>query len=565
MKRLFCVIIVLFLFCQGIPRGWAAGNEGKTPAKATTNGGGEKPAKPLLSVSPKEIDIGAIAPGAEETAVFTMKNLGAGIVNWTLMKPEGWFCQDEQKISGTLEGRSGTIKIKIRHVKGNGEARTKGGNGSILLSLEAEGRVMNCKREPTPGSFRDAIKIASNAGTRSIFIKYKISPREHEAILEVNPSRIDFGTVNAGEQVTKRLALTNKGRDMLKWSVDLNPAIQPERGTAPKKGRFISFLNESVKSFKTYAPSPAMKETLEIFGLWTETAGYPVSGAPNSTIKFRFYGKAIALLFWRNPDGGSLSAYVDDKFVTRFECLGEQREEVEMLVAEGLADGPHTLSLISKEGHNAIEGVRIFSREVMKGSTRWVKALPLSGRTTRETDFVNITIDTQHLNPGWYDDLIAFDSNGGRKIVEVSLEVLMGNIQKLLDVYRYARGYDYFLTTNPQAESRSLQAGNYQKQGIAFRLYGTGTPGTTGFHRWYHPEKGDRFYSSDPKGGRRSLNGYFYEGIIGNIATSRLTNSRELYRWYNSSSGNHFFTTDPRGEGMTQKGYRFDGIAGYVR
>jgi hypothetical protein len=565
MRRYYCVIIIFCLVCFGATQVWAAGPEGKAPAKATTNNGKDKPSKPLLSVTPKEIDLGSLAPGAEETAVYTLKNLGTGVVNWTLIKPEGWYCQDEQKISGKLEGSSGTLKIKIKHMKGNGDAKSKGVNGTILISLETENKTMNCKKELTPGSFREIVKIASNAGTRSLFIKFKINPTDKEPVMEVNPSRMDFGTVHMGEQITKRLSLTNKGRDMLKWSVDPNPIIPPERGTVLKKGRYISFLNESVKSFKTYTPSSAMKETLEIFGLWTEDAGYPVSGAPNSTIKLKYYGKGIAVLFWRNPDGGSFSAYIDDKFISRFECLSEHREDVEMLIAEGLADGPHTLSLISKEGHNAIEGVRVFSREVMKGGGKWIKALPISGRTSRETDFINITIDAQHLNPGWYGDYIAFNSNGGKKLVEVSLEVMMSNVQKLLDVYRYARGYDFFLTTNPQAESRSLQAGNYQKQGIAFRLFGSGTPGTTGFHRWYNPQKGDRFYSSDPKGGRRSLNGYFYEGIIGNIATSRLTNSRELYRWYNPSTGNHFFTTDPRGDGMTKKGYRFDGIAGYVR
>lgn len=566
MRRYYCAILILVFFMfSGIPQAWPEGVTDKTPAKATTNNSKAQDAKPLLSVSPKEIDLGAIAPGTEETAVLNIKNLGAGAVNWTLLKPEGWFCQDEQKISGNVGGKSSAVKIRIRQVKAGGEAKAKGANGTVLLSLETETKTMNCKKELAPGSFRETLKIASNAGTRSIFIKFKINPTGNEPVLEVYPQRVDFGTVNAGEQVTRRLALTNKGRDMLKWSVDLNPTIQSERGALIKKGRYISFFNVSVKGFKTYSPSQVMKESLEMFGLWTEAGGYPVSGAPNSSLKLRFSGRGIAVLFSKNPDGGSFSAYIDDRFVTRFECLSEHNEEVEMLIAEGLADGPHTLSLISKEGHNAIEGVRIFSREVTKVGAKWIKVLPISGRTSRETDFINVTIDTQHLNPGWHGDCIAFNSNGGKKIVEVSLEVLAGYIAKLLDVYRYARGYDYFLTTNPQAEARSLQAGNYQKQGIAFRLFGPGTPGTTGFHRWYHPQKGDRFYSSDPQGGRRSLSGYFYEGIIGNIATSRLTNSRELYRWYNPSSGNHFFTTDPRGEGMTKKGYRFDGITGYVR
>ena len=61
------------------------------------------------------------------------------------------------------------------------------------------------------------------------------------------------------------------------------------------------------------------------------------------------------------------------------------------------------------------------------------------------------------------------------------------------------------------------------------------------------------------------MQGYVLEGTIGNIATSRLTATRELYRWYHPSRRQYFFTVDPKGEGIQKKGYQFDGIAGYVR
>ena len=34
----------------------------------------------------------------------------------------------------------------------------------------------------------------------------------------------------------------------------------------------------------------------------------------------------------------------------------------------------------------------------------------------------------------------------------------------------------------------------------------------------------------------KRLDGYIYEGNIGNIATSRMTNTRELYRWHNPTT-----------------------------
>jgi hypothetical protein len=61
------------------------------------------------------------------------------------------------------------------------------------------------------------------------------------------------------------------------------------------------------------------------------------------------------------------------------------------------------------------------------------------------------------------------------------------------------------------------------------------------------------------------MQGYILEGTIGNIATSRLTFTRELYRWYHPSKRHYFYTVDSNGEGIQKRGYQFDGIAGYVR
>ena len=61
------------------------------------------------------------------------------------------------------------------------------------------------------------------------------------------------------------------------------------------------------------------------------------------------------------------------------------------------------------------------------------------------------------------------------------------------------------------------------------------------------------------------MHGYILEGTLGNIATSKLTNTRELYRWYNAKTGHYFYSTELQGEKINKKAYRFDGIAGYVR
>ena len=568
MARKLLHVWAALLLCLALS-GTVYGRDGKLVLAASKGNDQYNVMRPILSISPKEVDLGTISPGAESSNTISLRNLGSGSMNWMISKPEGWFCADDQMLTGTLESSIVPLRIMLKYVKANGDengSRTKNHFGTMILTVAVENMIMTCRKEMMPGFYRESLKISSSGIVRSLFLKFKITPVDTEPILEIFPSRVDFGSISGNAPVTKRLELTNKGKDILRWTLKVAPNTQSgDQAGQPKRGRYVSFVNETVRGSRAYVVPAQLKDSVETFGLWSEDDGYPVAAAPNSTLRYQFTGTGISVLFWRGPDGGNLSAYIDDKFVSRSESLSEQKEQAEFAVVEGLPEGRHTLTLMSKEGRVAIEGVRIFGKEFMKGPSDWLKAFPISGRTVRETDFISLTINPQSMSPGWYTENILFSSNGGRKLVEVSVEVGSSNIPKILDVYRFVRGYDYFLTTNPQAEAKSIQAGGYQKQGIAFRLFMPGTPGTTNFHRWYNPQKGDRFYSYDLKGGGRSLNGYIYEGVIGNIGSSRLTGTRELYRWYNPSRGNHFYTTDPAGEGMRQKGYRFDGIAGYVR
>ena len=265
-------------------------------------------------------------------------------------------------------------------------------------------------------------------------------------------------------------------------------------------------------------------------------------------------------------DEEGVAFHVDDKHGVEPDCREGQKETMECVVAEGLPHGQHVLTIINKSGSVVVQGVRIYSRDVKKGTPGLISIFPDSGDTTREIDYVNVMVNAKQHTPGFYDENIIFNSNGGKAVIEVSLEISADNkMTRAVDVYRYAAGSDYLYTANPEAEANTIHAKAYKKQGIAYRLFGQGTPGTTPFHRWYNAEKNDHFYSYDMHGEGRSLKGYAYQSVIGNIATSRLTNTRELYRWYNPSSGRHFYSTDPNGEGVSKKGYRFDGIAGYVR
>jgi len=524
--------------------------------------------RPVLVIMPRAIDMGTISFGEAVSESFTLKNVGSGIMGWSTSGPEGWRISGNERISGTIEDRADYLRIDI-HVtfsdKLLSDEKSRASLYQVIMILEAGKEKLVCKKTLSMGSYKEAIKITSIGGNRTIYANFKIVSAVELPQINLNPARMDMGFLLQGKTISKKIMLTNKGRETLKWNVTVQKYKRSDNPAIFKKSRYISFINETIRGGGTYSVPVHLKETIELNGKWTEINGYPSSMGTGSFLNIRFNGTGIILYFINYPDKGNLTAYVDERQINENISSAEQKKNGEMLIAEGLADGPHLLTIVDKEGRLDIEGIKILGRDVARGPQGWVSVFPVSGTTTLETDYINIHLNTSQLSPGIYGDNIIFSSNGGEGTVEIFVEVIADKATKSIDIYRYAKGLDYLFTANPQEETKRLSQNEYVKEGIAFRLFVPDTPGTTNFYRWYNPQKMDHFYHYNSRGGGKKLQGYVFEGSIGNIATSRMTNTRELYRWYNPVSGQYFYTTDSHGETVAKKGYKFDGIAGYVK
>ena len=574
MIRYLCMVVIAIYMVimpfmnSGLMSAQENSSNREVKKEVTPDQGKANDQRPVLTVSPKEIDLGVIGHGEGIKGNFALKNVGSGDLNWSVNGPEGWSFLDDKKISCVLKNNTENLRVHISFLKSglNSRGLNTEGKNLVQLSFETDNRINIYRKHLSLGTHREMVKLISNGGTRTVFIRFELASVHSEPQIDAAPVRIDFGVVRPGESLTKRIKVTNKGRETLRWQVVAqNSQNSVDDGISPVVGRYISFFNEDIKGSGVYVPPSHLKEFLEITDKILEYNGFPSSVVSSNAIRYRFFGTGIAVFFLMENDEANVAAYVDEKDSINHDCRAGQKEMAGCLVAEGLPYGSHVLTILNKGGRLVVEGVRVFGKEVRKGNPGWISIFPDSGSTTKENDYVNIMVNVKKLDPGFYGENIIFNSNGGTAITEVSFEVSADNLSKTIDIYRYVRGYDYLYTANPQTEIKILQSKGYIKQGIAYRLFSYGTPGTTPFYRWYNPEKRDHFYSYDMHGEGKSLRGYLYEGFIGKIATSRLTNTRELYRWYNPSTGCHFYSTDPNGEAIIKKGYRFDGIAGYVR
>jgi hypothetical protein len=533
--------------------------------------------QPVLFVSPREIDLGAVGPGERSRGDFYLRNVGSQILEWSSEGLPRWLTARTRELSGILETTPRYIRVTVASLKRDDtkrkerrirelsqQAPSATDVHPIVVTIATPGGSLTFKKYLETGTYREMLTLNSNGGTRHIFFNFEVTDIGARPILSIAPMGIDLGIVDTGKRLMEKIKVSNAGKDVLKWKATLQKKQKRFSGVTLKRGRYISLFNKNIQNKDIYIPPKHLEESIFVSGRWLEDEGYPSSVGDNSSMKIPFFGTGIVVFVFKDIEGGVINASIDDHHVGTFVCEAQNRERAEFVVSEDLQEGPHILNIECSKGNVVIEGMRIYDDNLVDGEEGWIRIYPVLGRTTREIDYVNVIVSTENIRPGYYSENILFASNGGNEYVEVSLEVTDRKPSDLIDIYRYEKGLDLLLTAYPESEDSSLLQG-YENKGVTFKLFRKGTHGTTEFYRWFNAERGDHFYSYDREGNGVSLMGYQFEGPIGNIATIRLKKTKELYRWFNPATGAHFYTTDLKWGRESDNRYRYDGIAGYVR
>ena len=236
MARRLSLAIILILISIGSSFAWAANNpadretrKNAAPSQAKTND-----QVPVLQISPREIDLGVIGPDEGAKGSFVLKNVGSGTLNWHVEGAEGWASLDEKKLSGSFKTGLENLHVHISFLKNILGSRETGGKPLIQLTIEGGNQINAFRKNLSFGSYREMLKFASNGGTRTFFIRFEIASRDAEPKIDVDPVRIDFGVVKPGEYSTKRIKVTNKGQEILRWRV----SVKKSDNDAAETGRY---------------------------------------------------------------------------------------------------------------------------------------------------------------------------------------------------------------------------------------------------------------------------------------------------------------------------------------
>ncbi len=575
-KIIYAIGMFLFigLWINGAGELSIAGEVGDESVKARSSfnqNAADRRQLPVLSISPREIDLGTIKQDEVSFGEFVLRNVAPGPsedIVWQASCPEGWSAESGKTIEGKVTRNPDYMRVDV-YSRDNNEnyfwEQPRISSYRIHIKMEVGSRQIVCARNMKPGTHRLPIKLTSTGGQRTVFIVFSLLSMQEPPSIVLSPQRLDLGIEMPGKTISQRIEVTNPGTEILKWSVFVPQPGMIEYTRELAKERYYSFYNPDVADGAKYLPPGHLKDTLELVGKWVGKNGYPVSAGTAGAIKFHFQGTGVSF-YLKQPSGEESSAcYLDDERIYLGETVPGREDQSELVTIRGLADTSHNISIVVKQGTLEPEGVKIFGREIKRGPKGWITVYPVSGTTGNEIDYVNVKVDTSYLNPGNYGEQITFKTNVGNKVAEVYIDVASDSMPKVIDIYLYTKNNDYLFTADPQGEARRLIQYGYVKQGIAFRLFPPQTAGTTPFHRWFHPGNNDHYYHHEREGGGKKLDEYVYEGVIGNIATSRLTNTRALYRWFNPTTKTHYYSTETAQATSSRKGYRFEGIAGYVR
>jgi len=174
--------------------------------------------QPVLLITPREVNLGTIVPGQAGAESFTLKNMGSGVLEWSTSGPQGWMVQEGTKLSTAIEKRADYLRIEVRLLSAESQQNENSSGVAVYfveMMLENETDKLICSKRLPEGTHKEAIKITSTGGHRTIFVTFSIASTQEAALINLNPVRLDMGSVSPGKTVSKKIMLTNKGNEML--------------------------------------------------------------------------------------------------------------------------------------------------------------------------------------------------------------------------------------------------------------------------------------------------------------------------------------------------------------
>mgnify|MGYP002354475217 CR=1 FL=1 len=227
---------------------------------------GAESAAAALHLSAREVDLGDLGPGETAQAQFRIENTAEGRIRWTLAAPPEW------EGGGVLSGEAGSAPSKVDVTLVSLREGAGAGDHPVEIRLASGRGVLVLRRMLAEGPWREALRIESDSGGRTLFVKFVLTDARSRPALEAEPRGIDLGDTEPVREITRKIRVSNTGAGVLRWQVSSGATGMP---SAPAKGRYLSLHNDALQAGGPYATPAALMEAVQAMGPWGAEKGYP--------------------------------------------------------------------------------------------------------------------------------------------------------------------------------------------------------------------------------------------------------------------------------------------------
>ncbi len=151
-------------------------------------------APPALSVTPNTLKFGSVQKGTKTSLSLAVGNSGGKPLTWT-----------------ADSGQTKWLKLQST----TGDVLPYGGPQSITVSCDTTSLA--------PGTYSSAIHVHTDAGNADINVSLQVVAQKLPT-LAVSTASLDFQTMDAGQQATKVVSISNTGTLELDWQITSNQA-----------------------------------------------------------------------------------------------------------------------------------------------------------------------------------------------------------------------------------------------------------------------------------------------------------------------------------------------------
>ncbi|KAI9892350.1 MAG: hypothetical protein M1814_001551 [Vezdaea aestivalis] len=238
---------------------------------------------PFLNIQPPQVDFGGLVKGSAEAQAgkagsIKIQNVGLGnltITGLAYFDTNGGDDDDGVQLKNVTAGTNGTFVVgtgfTAQLLPETGDVIPAGGSVSVGLVFKT----------PNLGQYGSVLRIYSNGGTQQVLFSGAISDAP-EALLEISTSEggwvqtsdVDFGSLAAGKQVTRKIRITNVGGSGLTITKS-KPPEGAELGAVNPTGDLSEGLliapGESAIGPVLFAPIPRPdnQAPIPVNGTWT--------------------------------------------------------------------------------------------------------------------------------------------------------------------------------------------------------------------------------------------------------------------------------------------------------